>query len=409
MAMSSSHVWPNAGVINLLHRRKDEREKLMEQMDICQAEFDRLSVNVADKQTELAAKQREFGRIRKIREAREFAPIPARVDNRGCPDSVFNPEHLAWIKDKRSVIAELYHTVNQIEADTELEDEVDFLRQNVAILQSQSANLQKVIQRSYSKRRKCDEECQTCRIRRKETSNQMRAYRNVAKDAEAVRAGLLTRKVAVEAASSPSSGLPSILANLQRELDTIAGEIEGLDEQVRDYEKQTSGVKLPTREQNRTADWMQGMDEDLTTIEAAVSTRKTDLDENLKAISRLEKRYLKLSSFVKARKKKGTGDDTVVTEMEIDDLLKRLPKEEPSPDVQARLDMEAMAENNRELEIQMTNLQKELNHKVQMFAVEEARMMKQIHKEREQCFEREKQIQDEIQELKLNMAQKIFK
>jgi hypothetical protein len=293
------------------------------------------------------------------------------------------------------VIADLHHTFNQVESDTQLESEVDLLRQDVDKLQSQSASLQKRVQRTVSKRRKFDNECQICRTRRKETSNQVRGYRKVANDAEEARAGLLTRKVALEAASNPSSGLPSVIMNLEKELQSIANEIERLDEQIREYEDQTASVAIPTtalsgREQDRAADWMQGMDEDLMAIEAAVRTRKADLDESLKGISRLGKRYSILCLLAIMWKKKREPQDTNVTEMEMDDLLSRLPKEEPSSDGR------------------IAHLQRDMNQKMRSFVVEEIQIKKQIHKQREQSVGLEKRIQNEICDLKLKMALKTF-
>jgi chromosome segregation ATPase len=409
--MSSFFIFPNTRVVSLLRERETELEKLLQQMDTSQEEFDRISVAVADRQSELASKQRELARIAKLRKAHELEPVPACVDSRSCPDSAFNPEHLAWLRDRRSIIAELHHTVNQVESDTQLENEVDALRQQIATLHSQSTRLQRKIQRVISNHHKFDEECHFCRARRKETGNQIRTYRKAAKDAETVRAGLLTRKVAIEAASNPASGLPSIVANLEKELDVYGNNIEKLDEEIGQYQIQAGVTKpaLSAREQERAADWMMGMDEDLVAIEAAVRTRKADLDKSLKEISKLEKRYSTFCSLPVMRKKKGLKGDIDLTDVEIDDLLRRVPKEEPSPGVRTRSDIEQTSRANTEFETEVMNFQRELNRKMQAFAVEEARMKKQIRKQRDQCTITEKLIQNQILDMKLKIVQKDFK
>jgi chromosome segregation ATPase len=412
--MSSFPVFQATQAVAFLRQRNDELEELMQQMDASQAEFDRISAILVDRQATLAAKRREFARIHKIRKARELGPIPARVDSRGCSDSAFNPEHRAWLKDKQSVIAELHQTIVQIETDTQLENEVDFLREESAVLQSRSVDLQKQIQRCFSQRRKLDEECHICRVQRKEARNQVSAYRKIAKDAEAARAGLLARKSAVEAASNPVSGLPSVITNLQRELDTIAGDIERLDEKMREYEDQTDGVKEPAaalsvRERERAAEWMQGMDEDLSAIQADIQTKKSDLKKSLKTIAKMSWRFSLFCLFSQARKKQGVSHESNVTELKINNLLRQLPKEEPSPDIRIRQQLETIAQDNTEFEEQIANLQRKLKQKVQRFVAEEARMRKQIHRHREEGSGTEKRIEIEIRDLKLKMAQESFK
>jgi hypothetical protein len=66
-----------------------------------------------------------------VQEASELGPGGAFVDCRNSPGSDFTSKHLGWFTGKRSPLGEIQEPVVRMDADTQLDTEVDFLRQAI--------------------------------------------------------------------------------------------------------------------------------------------------------------------------------------------------------------------------------------------------------------------------------------
>jgi hypothetical protein len=394
----------------LLQEHEEELDQLLGQLDAVQAEFDRLSGIVAEKQIEVDSKRREFERDRAVQRAREFEAIPV-----GCPasDSQFAPDQISLLKDKRSEIVTLNGAIEKIEQEVELENEAGFVRQTLASLKSESADLMKRIKRTVFKRRKNEDAAEFSRGKCKETDNQIRAYQKVASDAANARASLIERQEALKAASDPNGGRLSVILNLKAERHQIRLEIEELNEQINKYKEQSDELKRPekisARQQEKAAEWMQGMDEDLDDIQETAARKKSDLDNQLALVRQLESRYQKLCPIATAWTKRLVYDPEKEDMSNIDDLLRQLPQYEKEPESSRLAELEEHTVENVEMEERVARLRRELNQALQSLANDENKLKKQIQDQRKGCSDREKVIVDEIHALRLKLAQKTFK
>jgi predicted nucleic acid-binding Zn-ribbon protein len=393
-----------------LEERERELDQLMTKIDVAQSEFDRLSAEVAEKTTDLQEKKFEFARAVKAQEARELAgpategSIPA--------DSEFNFEHLTFLNSKRSEIGHISATLGAFEQASELQTEVAYLRQDVVAKKAESANLKKQIERAISRRRKLEEQCDLHRGRIKETEDQIHQYRTMLREGEMARTSLLVRRDTVAAASDPVSGFPSVLENLQKELDVIKGEQAAVDYQIRELQEQSADGAKPSftqsaRERDRSSEWMLGMDEDLERVQDAISEKTTELDAKRQVVRILEGRYKRLEPVVISWKKRGVPLSNKQDIDDVDKLLRQVPKSEDGGSLRSEID--ALAVSNTELYSQITRLKREISTGLQALAIEESRLKKQILKEADECSKREKEIVDEMYELRLKAAQKKLK
>jgi hypothetical protein len=154
---------------------------------------------------------------------------------------------------------------------------------------------------------------------------------------------------------------------------------------------------------------MQGMDEDFSNLLEAIQTKRNELGRERKLVLVLENRYARLSPSVAAWGKQKLRDDQPLEEMEIDGLLRQLPKEQPLPELLIGAELKAMTIANANIDVHLTKMRRDLNQGMQTFAVEETRIKRQIQKQKEDCSRREKGIIDEISDLKRKLAQKAFK
>jgi hypothetical protein len=281
-------------------------------------------------------------------------------------------------------------------------------------LKSESADLAKQLQRSVFNRRKQEEKVEFSRGQRKETSNQIRAFRKVAKDAENAKAGLIARHESMTAISDPNTGLQAVIENIKSELKQINLEIAALDEQIVEYEEQTTEVKVPipntsVRQQEKSAEWMQGMDEDFEAAREEIAVKNADLENELKKVNQLEVRYRKLQPIVVAWKKRLAFEPDREELSDIDDLLKQVPKSEGPTDECRRSELEALMVNNAEFDVQIAKLKRELSQGLQQLTIKETKLKAQISDQRKGSSAKEKAIVDEIRDLRLKLAQRSLK
>jgi chromosome segregation ATPase len=400
----------NTQPLVLLQEREEELELVLAKLDEAQAEFDRRSSTVAEKQIEVESKYRELERDRAARRARELEPIP--VGGVGS-DSQFTPDQISFLKSKRDEIESLNAAIEKFEQKVDVENDAGFLRQDLASLKSESVELTKRIQRTVLKRRKQEDAAEFSRGQRRETKNQIRAYRKVVKDAEHARASLIDRQHTLTTANDSKSGLRSVVLNLEEELNRIGLEGDELDEQIRTYKEQSDRLKGPekgsARQQERAAEWMQGMDESFEAIQETAVKKKSDLDSQLKLVSQLESRYRKLCPIAMAWRKHLDHDPNKDDMSDIDDLLRQIPKYEKEPESSRIAELKELTVNNVEMEAQIARLRRELTQALQSLTNDENKLKKQILDQRKGCSDREKVLVDEIHVLKLRLAQKKLK
>jgi hypothetical protein len=335
----------------------------------------------------------------------ESIPVGGSVD-----DSQFDPEQRRFLREKRNELDYLRVEVHKTEKDEDLENEVVFLRQDIVRLKAESAELAKLIRNSASNKKKNDDIVAATRAQRKETGNQIRAFMKVAKDAENARAALILRRDAVNEASNPDTGLPSIVENIRRELDRIEVDGAAVEEAIREYEERMAGLKtqpkLSAREQEKSAEWMLGMDENLESIQEESREKKSELKRKLKYLAKLETRYQKLYSMVLAWRKRIAPDPEYNEETTVDALLAQIPQYEKAPVSARRAELENCILTNGETEAQIGRLKRELAQALQGLNHEEGKLKKQILDQKRLFSDREKALVEEIRSWRLKKAQK---
>jgi hypothetical protein len=398
--LKSSSFEVDTSILFQVQERETELDQLIMQLDIAQSEFDRLSVEISEKQNEFEVKQHQIVCEQKVRQAKDFVGPSVRTVI--SDEFEMDQEHLDFLRDKRNEITILNSAIERFENETDSATEVAFLRQNISLLRSELADVQTQLERSVSKRRKFDEEIDGCRAQRKEMNNEIRAYRKITKDVETAKIGLIARQESYAAACDPKSGFPSVLANLQKEIDSVNNEIALIDDQIHEFE---SAKLIPTSKQkDRSSEWMLTMDEDLEAVQETINIKARELENRLKVIAILEGRYNKLQPIVFKWKKQRV--DITETATHIDELLRQLTKcEKPL----RHTEVNAISVKNAELLTQIMRLRKEITSAIQIFSIEETRLKKQIEKHKIDCAEREKKIVDEMYELKLKAAERNLK
>jgi DNA repair ATPase RecN len=187
------------------------------------------------------------------------------------------------------------------------------------------------------------------------------ANQRIAGDAEAVRAGLLSRLSLRGPNPRPA------IENLELAREGLKAEITEIDDQISEFERDD---KQPPIGWDRS---MMGMGDDLEAVEEEADRRGAQLDARLRRGGRL----------------------APAGEGHIDELLRQVGR----PD-EKTADVDAVAFANAGLEAQIAKIQRELDMGIQGMATERNRLAQQVERQRALLSMRVKEIVCEIRELR---------
>jgi hypothetical protein len=150
---------------------------------------------------------------------------------------------------------------------------------------------------------------------------------------------------------------------------------------------------------------MAGLGEELEAVEEEAGRRGARLRLRLRLIAALEARYQRLQPIAARRRRAGQpgapGDAA-----DIDELLRQVQQGEGAAEEEKRAEIQAVALANVGLEAQIAKLQKEIDVGIAGLTAERNRLGQQIERQRGLLSIREKEIVDQMHELRLKIAQK---
>jgi chromosome segregation ATPase len=397
----------------ILSQKESELEDLMNEVDAKQVDVDGMLSSIVSKQAEIQKLKRKRDIRQKAAQfrSREVEGLANSVCRIGSP----NAEHLDFIREKQNGICELESTRNGLQTTTDsLQEEIPNLQRELSALTSESASVDKSVQRAISKRRQLEQEVELVRSQMGESDGQIRAFERAARDADAARGVLKTRIESIEAQTDDSAGLPSTIHNLEIEIRQIEIAIEQLEEEINGFAAKEKSMKEDTKAPDQQPIWQQGIAENLKDLQAAVERERRELAEELDNLKRLETRYRRLEPIAgrwAAKLRKG-GDRFDEILSPVDQLLKSLENDFASKVEMAikgqRAELEQLTTANAQCQADIVKKREELERRIVLANTEQARVKDQIKNQRAECSTREEKIVAEIRRLKLKLAQKKF-
>jgi hypothetical protein len=189
-----------------------------------------------------------------------------------------------------------------------------------------------------------------------------------------------------------------VIGDLELECEGIKTEMEEIDDQIKGFTRDDRATPIGV------ADWMMGMDEDLEAIEEEIHRRDAQFQIRRKSVVTLEDRYHKLQPIVTH----GIGKlaDAGESQADVDELLRQIPRKDGRLEESKKDQVKAIEFANVELEDQIAKLQKEIGIGIQGMGIERNKLRQQIERQRAMLSMREREIIDEMHQLRLKIAQR---
>ncbi|KAK8884727.1 hypothetical protein M9Y10_043847 [Tritrichomonas musculus] len=395
----------------LAHREKELNE-LLNNIDSLQEEVDDLNQKISTMNYEIAKSERENYRSRKIKNAIDNEPYHTK--NRNVDDSMFSGEHLEYLREKRNLIADLGEQINKLHNSMAPDEEsLLHLQQQNAYLLCEQSNTRKELQKVQMESKRLDEEISIIKSQLKELNIEITNKERLRRDAEAAVSGLIYRKEllykdntnkdtqAISTLEIQTAILQESNSRLQQDIDNSAKLFENDKQTINDQFSFVHNKINWTQEQNNLKNELKNVQQQLAEI-------RSSRDEVINAVNEIEGRFNKLLPIINKWSNKLQNTELPEEDDEnIDFLLQQYQRKLNGTKKNSKKEIDnfdnIVAENTK-LEAKIARKQEELNRQMVRFLAEQSQIKNNIQACRNNSFEEEHRIIEQINKLNVKLA-----
>lgn len=388
-------------------------DQLMQGIDDSQETVDALREQISETEIDINHVRSEIAELQKVRQTRN---INTTVFT-DCPDfdmSLLNPEHQDHLNAVLDRIYDLERELEEKEVEsTHAQSECDAIARENQSLEQELARTKAAVENAERERRRVETSIENSQRRLKELQILSQTNKQNLSVTEVAVAGLEGRQESLKGKTGGIIELERSIASLQEE---VSREQDALDEQRLDTEKvkerMTEDLEEINKHKTNHTELLQWESENEKVL-AEIASVKQQLEEAKKANEaesglyvRLSKRYRDLNALF--NKWEGRDIPPCRRSETLDQLFAELAKTEKGTTAateKRRADLEQIIISNSILEEKIKRKREEIERGMALFTAEQASLKEQVDGLRLKSFEEEQQLVQQINALKLKLAQ----
>lgn len=376
-------------------------------------EIKNLNIEISEIQNDIT----NFTNANRLFESIEVTSISARSLNETPPEIpvVLNDEHIEIITKKKSNIRQLKHTTQEIAQEQQvLETQLFDTLMGVSNANNTVIQLKEDLRTHEQHSNYLQSKMAWLNDQLNERNNEVRIINQTKREAEQALAALKDRFISNTTLSGGRLDLEKTIISLQNQYNSLMETIDNLknhmDEDTRLRQESKEAANRQTTEQNSSVNWMnerQQLREDLQKLNQEISEKKSKVQSLEKTVTKKVAAFEKFAPLIKKWSNKlNTVEIPSESVAQLNEKISQAKAQNDEARKQSHEKMTNLLMENAKLEKEVNRKRIALNRIVEQFHTDEFAMKKDNEEQKAQYELEEKKLLDQINEVKIKIAQK---